>query len=78
MPGQSEKETCLLTQEDIEKRGKTKLDDKSNTKKQPMSQETQSRKKLLLQSRRSPQIHGDPQNSGQDKGEIDPGGKDKQ
>ena len=78
MPSQSEEETCLLTQEDVAKQGKTKFNVKSNTKKQPISQETQSRKNLLLQNRRSPQIHGEPQKSGQDKGEIDPGEKDKQ
>ena len=78
MPSQSEEEVCLLTQEDVEKQGKTKLNVKSNTKKQPISQETQSRKNLLLQNRRSPRIHGEPQKSGQDKGEIDPGEKDKQ
>ena len=32
-PSQSEEETCLLTQEDVKKKGKTKLDVKSNTKK---------------------------------------------
>ena len=50
----SDKDTCLLTQEEVEKQEKTKLDVKSNNKKQPISQETQSRKNLLLQSRQSP------------------------
>eukprot|EP00957_Ditylum_brightwellii_P103076 7855107-Ditylum_brightwellii.AAC.1 len=39
-PSQSEEEPCFLTQEDVAKQGKTKLDVKSNTKKQPISQET--------------------------------------
>eukprot|EP00957_Ditylum_brightwellii_P178363 13585048-Ditylum_brightwellii.AAC.1 len=33
IPSQSEEETCLLTQKDVEKQGKTTLDVKSNTKK---------------------------------------------
>ena len=77
-PSQPEEDTCLLTQEEVEKQEKKNLDVKSNTKKQPISQETQSRKNLLLQSRRSPQIHGEHQKSNQDKVEIDPGEKDKQ
>eukprot|EP00957_Ditylum_brightwellii_P041274 3124627-Ditylum_brightwellii.AAC.1 len=48
---QSEEETCLLTQEDVEEQGKTKRNVKSNNKKQPISQETQSRKNFLLQNR---------------------------
>ena len=77
-PSQSEEDICLLTQEEVEKQEKKNLDDNSNNKKQPISQETQSRKNLLLQNRRSPQIHGEYQKSTQDKVEIDPGEKDKQ
>eukprot|EP00957_Ditylum_brightwellii_P070503 5357466-Ditylum_brightwellii.AAC.1 len=53
-PRQSEEEVILLTQEDAEKQQNKKPDAKSNTKKQPITQETQSRKNLLLQNRRSP------------------------
>eukprot|EP00957_Ditylum_brightwellii_P142015 10819890-Ditylum_brightwellii.AAC.1 len=37
-PSQSEEDSCLLTQEDVEKQERTKCDVKSNTKKQPISQ----------------------------------------
>eukprot|EP00957_Ditylum_brightwellii_P009401 710765-Ditylum_brightwellii.AAC.1 len=36
-PSHSEEEACLLTQEDVAKQERTKLDVKSNTKKQPIS-----------------------------------------
>eukprot|EP00957_Ditylum_brightwellii_P108207 8256177-Ditylum_brightwellii.AAC.1 len=48
---QSEEETCLLTQKDVAKQGKTKLDVKANTKKQPISQETRSRKNVKIRRR---------------------------
>eukprot|EP00957_Ditylum_brightwellii_P033357 2526823-Ditylum_brightwellii.AAC.1 len=75
MPSQTEEEACLLTQENVEKQGKTKLDVKSDIKKQTIFQEIQSRKNLLLQNRGSPRIHGDPQKSGQNKEEIGHGKK---
>eukprot|EP00957_Ditylum_brightwellii_P180210 13727340-Ditylum_brightwellii.AAC.1 len=72
---QLEDDANLLTQEDKEIKTHRKPGAKSNNKKQLMSQETQSRKNLLLQNRQSPHIHGDAQKIGHNKEEINPGEK---
>eukprot|EP00957_Ditylum_brightwellii_P116171 8861643-Ditylum_brightwellii.AAC.1 len=51
---QSEDGDNLLTQEEVETQKHKQPEVKSNNKKQPISQETQSRKNVLLQNRQSP------------------------
>ena len=68
---QSEDGDDLLKQEEVEIQKHKQPGAKSNNKKQPISQETQSRKNVLLQNDKSPPIHGDAQKIGHDKEEID-------